>query len=114
MLTSAFIAANFGAFCYDQLKYTAHDEEGHQAAERNVISETRMPNMFGTPLDINTVHAIASAFVKSCPANNTALPVKVHPSLALLSGQPTAAGADIYLKPNEHKRVIFESSSSLV
>jgi hypothetical protein len=43
--------------------------------------------------------SIASAFIKSCPSTNMALPVMAYPALTLISGQPTAPGALIDLKP---------------
>jgi hypothetical protein len=53
-----------------------------------------MANVFGTPLGLNAVYTIASAFI------NAALPVMAYPSITLVSGQPTAVGTSIYLKPN--------------
>lgn len=167
-----FTNAGFSAFFYDQLKYVAHDEEGHvvyleagltaagakpvkactysfpmttpkefvalasviegvgvsaylgaaaditqkayltaagsiliveawhQAAQRNAVGEIPMANVFGTPLGINAVYSIASAFIKSCPAENAPLPVMAYPSLALASGSPTSgAGAAVDLVP---------------
>jgi hypothetical protein len=61
-----------------------------------------MANVFDTPLSLNAVYTIASAFIKSCPcpSTNAALPVMAYPSITLVSGQPTAVGTNIYLKPN--------------
>lgn len=74
-------------------------EAWHQSAQRNALGEIPMANVFGTPLGINAVYSIASAFIKSCPASNAPLPVMAYPSLALTSGSPTAASVVISLVP---------------
>lgn len=72
----------------------------HQSAQRNAIGEIPMANVFGTPLGLNAVYSIASAFITSCPADNAPLPVMAYPSLALASGSPTSAeGALVDLVP---------------
>lgn len=58
-----------------------------------------MANVVGTPMGLNAVFTIASAFIKSCPSTNAALPVMAYPSLTLISGEPTAVGAVIDLEP---------------
>jgi len=47
-----------------------------------------MTNVLSTPLGLNAVYTIASAF-----------PVMANPSLTLVSGLPTAVGSVIELKP---------------
>lgn len=71
----------------------------HQSATRGAIGEIPMANVFGTPLGINAVYSIASAFITSCPSTNQALPVKAYPALTYVSGTPTAPGALIDLEP---------------
>lgn len=58
-----------------------------------------MANVFGTPLGLNPVYTIASSFITACPSTNAALPVKAYPSLSVVSGEPTAPGAMLDLKP---------------
>jgi hypothetical protein len=66
-----------------------------------------MANVFGTPMGLNAVYTIASAFITSCPRTNVALPVKAYPSLTLISGGPTAPGAVIDLEPKTMPSGIF-------
>jgi hypothetical protein len=67
----------------------------HGAAHRNAVGEIPMANVFSTPLSLNAVYTIASAFIKSCPSTSAALPIIAYPSLTLVSGLPTAVGAVI-------------------
>jgi hypothetical protein len=71
----------------------------HQSTTRGAVGEIPMANVFGTPMGINATYSIASAFITACPSTNMALPVAAYPSLALVSGSPTAEGALIDLKP---------------
>lgn len=71
----------------------------HQSAQRGAIGEIPMANVFGTPMGINAVYSIASAFITSCPSTNMALPVMAYPALAYNSGLPTATGAMVDLEP---------------
>lgn len=71
----------------------------HQGAHRNAIEEILMTNVLSTPLGLNAVYTIASAFIKSCPSTNAAFPVMANPSITLVPGLPTAVGAVIELKP---------------
>jgi hypothetical protein len=71
----------------------------HQSAARAASGEIPMANVFGTPMGLNAVYTIASAFITSCPSTNVALPVKAYPSLTLISGEPTAPGAVVDLEP---------------
>jgi len=73
----------------------------HQSAHRNAIGEIPMANVFGTPLGINAVYTIASAFIVSCPAGNAPLPVSAYPSLALTSGSPAAPNVTVNLTPSK-------------
>lgn len=71
----------------------------HQSATRGAVGEIPMANIFGTPMGLNAVYTIASAFIVSCPSSNMALPVMAYPSLTLVSGEPTAPNATIDLMP---------------
>lgn len=54
---------------------------------------------FETPLDMNQVYTMASAFITSCPSSNPPLPVKAFPTLTV---PPTASG--------ERATLTFEAS----
>lgn len=71
----------------------------HQSATRGAVGEIPMANVFGTPMGPNAVYSIASAFIKSCPSTNAALPFMAYPALTLMSGLPTAPGALVDLMP---------------
>lgn len=73
----------------------------HQSSTRGAVGEIPMSNVFGTPLGINAVYTIASAFIASCPKSNMRLPVKAYPSLVLISGLPTARSAVIGVQPEQ-------------
>jgi hypothetical protein len=79
----------------------------HQSAERNANGEIPMANAVATPLGLNAVYSIASAFIVSCPSTNAPLPVKAYPALSLISGLPTAPGADVGLTPKSAPTGIF-------
>jgi hypothetical protein len=70
----------------------------HQSTERNAIGEIPMSNVFGTPMGLNAVFTIASAFIVSCPSTNAALPVMTYPALSTVASGPTAAGNQVALK----------------
>ncbi|GLB38900.1 putative ferritin-like domain containing protein [Lyophyllum shimeji] len=60
---------------------------------------------FETPLDMNQVFTMASAFIKSCPSSNPPLSVKAFPKLTV---PPTASGARAKLEfepSGDHKQV---------
>jgi hypothetical protein len=71
----------------------------HQSTQRGAIGEIPMANVFGTPMGLNAVYTIASAFIVSCPSTNVALPVTAYPTLTLVSGEPTAPNATIFVEP---------------
>lgn len=62
----------------------------HQAALRGAVGEVPMANPFGTPLSINAVYSIASAFIEECPSSNAPLPVKAYKQLNVTQGTPFA------------------------
>ncbi|KAG9234778.1 ferritin-like domain-containing protein [Amylocarpus encephaloides] len=71
----------------------------HQATQRGAIGEVPSANVFGTPLGLNAVYSIASAYISECPSSNAALPVMAYPELAVASGMPSAPGALVDLFP---------------
>lgn len=48
---------------------------------------------------MNAVYSIAAGFITACPSTNAALPVMAYKSLTLVSGEPTAQGAQVVLQP---------------
>jgi hypothetical protein len=54
-----------------------------------------MANAYGTPLGLNAVYSIASAFITSCPSTNAALPVMAYAALTVTQGVPVAPGIDL-------------------
>ncbi|KAJ4383689.1 hypothetical protein N0V86_001744 [Didymella sp. IMI 355093] len=60
-------------------------EARHSAYLRNVEKQNPFPQPFDTPLSINEVYTLAAGFIKSCPSDNPALPVKAFPSLSASS-----------------------------
>ncbi|KAF8068058.1 ferritin-like domain-containing protein [Lyophyllum atratum] len=74
--------------------------EARQAAWINSAVRKSNPwnTAFETPLDMNQVYTLASAFIKSCPESNPPLPVKAFPTLTV---PPTAEG--------EHAKLEFEA-----
>ena len=70
-----------------------------QSATRGAVGEIPMANVFGTPLGLNAVYTIASAFIAECPSTNQALPVKAYPDLTLVTANPVAPGVLIDLLP---------------
>lgn len=62
----------------------------HQSALRGAAGQVPMANPFGTPLGINAVYSIASAFIESCPSTNAALPVMAYKQLNVTQGTPFA------------------------
>lgn len=57
------------------------------------MSEQPWSGAFDTPLGLNEVFTIASAFIKSCPSSNPVLPVKAFPALTFPTG--TAPGKTV-------------------
>ncbi|TQS32794.1 hypothetical protein Golomagni_06880 [Golovinomyces magnicellulatus] len=57
-------------------------EARHSSFIRGGLKEVPFPQPFDTPLTINEVYSLASGFIKSCPKDNAALPVKAFPMLA--------------------------------
>lgn len=64
----------------------------HQSALRAGNLEIPMANPFGTPMGINAVYSIASAFITACPSTNAALPVMAYPALSDYQALPAALG----------------------
>jgi len=72
--------------------------EARQAAwvASSVNSDTPWSGAFDVALDFNQVTTLASAFIKSCPSSNPALPFKPFPALTTVPAAP-AAGASVTL-----------------
>ncbi|KAK4099826.1 hypothetical protein N658DRAFT_474591 [Parathielavia hyrcaniae] len=64
-------------------------EARHSAYLRAKLEHAPFPQAFDTPLTLNEVYSLASAFIVSCPETNPPLPVKAFPALALDSGNMT-------------------------
>ncbi|WVQ81316.1 hypothetical protein IAT38_003439 [Cryptococcus sp. DSM 104549] len=59
-------------------------EARHQAWEASAVSKGNpWGSAYDTPLDLNLVYTLASAFITSCPDSNAALPVKAYPTLTV-------------------------------
>lgn len=56
------------------------------------------PSANDIPLTPNAVYTLASAFIKSCPSTNPALPVKAYPAIAATAAGPAAAGQTVQIK----------------
>jgi len=76
-------------------------ESRHSAYLRDTSSEQKLspfPSAQDTPLTPNAVYTLASAFIKSCPSTNPALPVKAYPALAATAAGPATAGSTVQIK----------------
>jgi len=73
-------------------------EARHAAYLREHTGERPFPAPFDTPLDLNEVYTLASAFIVSCPASNPALPVKAFPALTMSpnTSVPVTAGRTVH------------------
>ncbi|KAL3418803.1 hypothetical protein PVAG01_09024 [Phlyctema vagabunda] len=72
-------------------------EARHNAYIRAALDESPFPQPFDTPLTFNEVYTLAAGFIVSCPANNTALPVKAFPTVTLGTTGPIKSGDTISL-----------------
>ncbi|WRT69285.1 uncharacterized protein IL334_006269 [Kwoniella shivajii] len=64
-------------------------EARHQAWESSAVGHTNpWGSAYDTPLGLNMVYTLASAFITSCPDSNAALPVKAYPTLTVGEGAP--------------------------
>ncbi|KAK8844124.1 hypothetical protein IAR55_006918 [Kwoniella newhampshirensis] len=62
-------------------------EARHQAWESSAVGGSNpWGSAYDTPLSLNMVYTIASAFITSCPDSNAALPVKAYPALTVDNG----------------------------
>ena len=76
-------------------------ESRHSAYLRDTSSQQKLspfPSAQDVPLTPNAVYTLASAFIKSCPSTNPALPVKAYPAIAATAAGPIAAGQTVQLK----------------
>ncbi|KAL8675500.1 MAG: hypothetical protein Q9168_000012 [Polycauliona sp. 1 TL-2023] len=63
-------------------------ESRHSAYIRNALAESPFPSPFDVPLTYNEVYTLAAPFIKSCPSDNPALPVKAFPTLTSSPDNP--------------------------
>jgi rubrerythrin len=76
-------------------------ESRHSAYLRDTSSQQKpspFPGANDVPLTPNAVYTLASAFIKSCPSTNPALPVKAYPALAATAAGSVAAGSTVQIK----------------
>ncbi|XPS97593.1 hypothetical protein M3J09_006819 [Ascochyta lentis] len=79
-------------------------EARHSAYIRNVNKLSPFPQPFDAPLSYNEVYTLAAGFIKSCPSDNPALPVKAFPSLSASSkDMPIKAGSTVMLGTSGYK-----------
>lgn len=58
-------------------------EARHSSYVRASLKQKPFAQAFDAPLSLDEVYSLASGFIKSCPKENAALPVKAFPALAL-------------------------------
>lgn len=64
-------------------------EARHQAWQNSAVSKHNpWGSAYDTPLGLDMVYTIASAFITSCPSTNAALPVMAFPALTVGAGNP--------------------------
>lgn len=75
-------------------------EARHSAYIRSGNKQVPFAQPFDTPLSLNEVYSLASAFITSCPESNPKLPVKAFPALALSNKteMPVKTGATVTLE----------------
>ena len=79
-------------------------EARHSAYVRNVNKQSPFPQPFDAPLSYNEVYTLAAGFIKSCPSDNPALPVKAFPSLSASSKDtPIKTGSTVLLGTTGYK-----------
>lgn len=67
----------------------------HQSAARNAVGELPMANPFGTPMGLNAIYSIASAFITGCPSSNAKLPVMAYKGLNVTQGMPVSVNSTV-------------------
>jgi hypothetical protein len=79
-------------------------EARHSAYVRGLNKQSPFPQPFDAPLSYNEVYTLAAGFIKSCPSDNPALPVKAFPSLSASSkDMPIKTGSTIMLGTTGYK-----------
>ncbi|KZM28611.1 uncharacterized protein EKO05_0000027 [Ascochyta rabiei] len=79
-------------------------EARHSAYIRNVNKQSPFPQPFDAPLSYDEVYTLAAGFIKSCPSDNPALPVKAFPSLSASSkDMPIKTGSTVLLGTSGYK-----------
>ncbi|CAD6578084.1 MAG: hypothetical protein ASARMPREDX12_008630 [Alectoria sarmentosa] len=67
-------------------------ESIHTAVHRFNLGEVAPANPYGTGLGLDPVYTAAAAFIKTCPSNNSALPVMAFPTLTATQSIPASEG----------------------
>ncbi|KAG9254835.1 Ferritin/ribonucleotide reductase [Emericellopsis atlantica] len=83
-------------------------EARHSAYIRNAIDQAPFAQPFDTPLTYNEVFSLASPFIKSCPSDNPALPVKAFPALAVKADGEIKTGSTVTLQTPDYTVVAPE------
>jgi hypothetical protein len=76
-------------------------ESRHSAYLRDTSSQQKLspfPSAQDVPLTPNAIYTLASAFIKSCPSTNPALPVKAYPAIAATAAGPVTAGQTVQIQ----------------
>jgi hypothetical protein len=73
-------------------------EARHSSYIRSKLDKVPFPQAFDTPLTLNEVYSLASAFITGCPSSNPALPVKAFPKLAVAGSEPIKTGDTVILQ----------------
>jgi rubrerythrin len=76
-------------------------ESRHSAHLRDTSSQQKLspfPGAQDVPLTPNAVYTLASAFIKSCPSTNPALPAKAYPAIAAAAAGPFTVGQQVQIK----------------
>lgn len=73
-------------------------EARHSSYIRAAQKQVPFPQAFDAPLGLNEVFSLASQFIKSCPKENPALPVKAFPKLVVHTTGTLKTGSTVVLK----------------
>lgn len=73
-------------------------EARHSSYIRSKLGEKPFPQPFDAPLTLDEVYSLASGFIKSCPKDNAALPVKAFPALTAKADGTVTTGSEITLQ----------------
>ncbi|PGH19006.1 hypothetical protein AJ79_00039 [Helicocarpus griseus UAMH5409] len=65
----------------------------HQSVLRNSLHQASSAKVTGTPVDANSIFTLATAFIASCPEENTPLPFQAFPTLTPADAGPHTVAA---------------------